>query len=136
LILVETHRMGPGTARTLVDGRLLDMHSSHLTDGKHEGFCPVQLLVAALASCMHLTMMAVAEAKGIALSSLGVEVRLDDEDAIEEGREAVIRVEVVFEPGLTDRERKILFRSSKLCPVRRLISQAVVFQDSYRILRT
>jgi uncharacterized OsmC-like protein len=85
---------------------------------------------------MHLTMMTVAEAKGIALSSLGVEVRLDDEDAIEEGREAVIRVEVVFESGLTDRECKILFRSGKLCPVRRLISQAVGFQDSYRILRT
>jgi uncharacterized OsmC-like protein len=133
LILVETHRVGTGRARTAVDGRLLDVQASYGSDEKPAGFCPVQLLVAAISSCTHLTIMAVAEAKGINISSLDVEVRLEDEDAIEEGREAVIQVEVVLPTGLTNRERKILFRSGRLCPMRRLISPSVEFQDSYRI---
>jgi len=116
-----------------VAGQMLDMRQPLGPASEGAGLCPVELLAAALGSCIHLTMAAVAEAKGISLGKLEVSLRLEDEDAIEEGRTARAQVEVVFDGGLTERERKILFRSGRLCPLRKLVGDRIEFADDCRV---
>ncbi len=93
------------------------------TDGRRWS-CPVELLAASLASCITLTLAAVADSKGIKFNSLEVEVEVCGE---ERRISAVIRVG----GNLTEREMKILLNSAKHCEVSKLLKEPVAFELAF-----
>ncbi len=85
--------------------------------------CPVELLAASLASCIALTLAAVADHKGIELGGFKVEVGI--EASGEGGRISAV---IWVKEGLTEREKKILLNSAKHCEVSRLLEGPVTFE--------
>ncbi|CEJ14969.1 OsmC-like protein [bacterium YEK0313] len=91
--------------------------------GAGAGFRPHQLLEAALASCMAITLRMVATERGIALKTAAVSVELD------RSREAetVFRTTVDLDGDLSDGDRRLLLAAVERCPVRRTLSRQLVF---------
>ncbi len=85
--------------------------------------CPVELLAASLASCITLTLAAVAEHKEIELGNLEVEVGIE-----QEGEGGRISATIGVRGNLTEREKKILFNSAKYCEVGKLLEGPVAFE--------
>lgn len=83
--------------------------------------CPMQMVVGALGACIALTLDAVAKHKAIVLTNF--EARLDYHTDGNDRTE--FRVTLHLDPGLSDRERKILFQSAKLCEVGKVLKSDV-----------
>lgn len=83
--------------------------------------CPMQMMVGALGACIALTLDAVAKHKGIALTDF--EARLD---YFTDGN-GTTKFDVVLQlgPELSDRERKILYQSAKLCEVGKILKSNI-----------
>ena len=79
--------------------------------------CPMHMLLGALGACIVLTLNAVAEHKGIDLKDL--KVRLDYQQNDAGGTQ--FHVDLNLNSALTDRERKILHQSARLCEVGKLL---------------
>ncbi len=98
--------------------RLLRVERRDVED--RQELCPWELLAASLASCITLTLAAVAAYKGIEVGGLETEVEIEP---LEEGGRvnAVIRLR----EGLTKREEKILLNSARYCEVGKFLEGPV-----------
>jgi len=90
--------------------------------------CPMHLVVGALGACIMLTLNAVAEHKEIDLGES--DVRIDYVTAKSGGTRFM--VDLKLDDRLTDRERKILFHSARLCDVGKVLKSDVAID--YRLL--
>ncbi len=89
--------------------------------------CPMQMVVGALGACIVLTLDAVAENKKIALSDVDVRLGCHTDG---NGR-TEFQVTLRLDADLSERERKILYQSAKLCEVGKLLKSNVTID--YRI---
>jgi uncharacterized OsmC-like protein len=89
--------------------------------------CPMQMVVGALGACIALTLDAVAKNKGIALADF--EARLDYHT--DGNGQTEFEVILQLDAGLSERERKILYQSAKLCEVGKILKSDVSID--YRI---
>ena len=93
--------------------------------GGGKGFRPHDLLEAALASCMNMTVRMYADEHGIALDFVTTKVKLNRET------EGVARfeyqIELTGEMGAVERKR--LLDVAARCPVRKTLSRLVEFND-------
>lgn len=93
--------------------------------GGAAGFRPHELLEAALACCVNMSMRIVAENHAIPLDAVTTRVRL------ERGAEgAVFRTEIeIHGDALTPEQREMVMRAAEACPVRRTLSGSIRFES-------
>ncbi len=91
--------------------------------GSGAGFRPHELLEAALASCMNMTLRMHAEKRGIPLVDVSVTVTLDRTP--QEG--PVFEYRVDFGDLLSEEDMEELLRVLETCPVRSTLSKALRF---------
>lgn len=96
-------------------------------DATRRAGCPMQMVVGALGACIALTLDAVARNKGIALDDFEARLACHTDG----NGHAEFQVALQLDADLTDRERKILFQSAKLCEVGKLLKSDVTID--YRI---
>ena len=87
-------------------------------NGGNLGLRPHELLEAALATCMNMTLRMAADKHGIALSSVSVTVSLNRADP----REPVFEYSVQFGGTLSEAQKSLLL-AVETCPVRNTLSQ-------------
>ncbi len=92
--------------------------------GSESGFRPHDLLEAALASCMNITVRMYADQQGIALSGVTTRVQLDRSKQ----DETVFMCEIDLHGELTDTERERLITVAEQCPVRQTLSKHLGFR--------
>jgi putative redox protein len=92
--------------------------------GGGRGFRPHELLEAALATCMNISLRMSAQKHGIAIAGVSVEVSLNREAP--EGPTFVYRV--ALRGSLSDAQRSQLLSSVEHCPVRATLSMAPRFR--------
>lgn len=92
--------------------------------GSESGFRPHELLEAALASCLNMTLRMYAERYGIPLSAVTTRVKLDRSKP----EETVFEYEVDLQGELTDTERDRLINVAEKCPVRQTLSKHLGFR--------
>ena len=92
--------------------------------GSESGFRPHELLEAALASCMNMTLRMYAEQQGIQLSGVTTRVKLDRSKP----EETVFEYEVDLQGELTDTDRDRLITVAEKCPVRQTLSKHLGFR--------
>lgn len=92
--------------------------------GSESGFRPHDLLEAALASCMNMTVHMYADKHGIALSGVTTRVTLDRSHP----EEAVFEYEVELQGELSEQDRTRLLDVAGRCPVRRTLSTHLTFR--------
>lgn len=93
--------------------------------GGNTGFNPHQLLEAALAACVNITVRMYAQSHSIPLTNVNVDVSLDRApDA-----SPLFRYKIEIQGDqLTSAQRDKLLQIAERCPVRRTLSQAVQFE--------
>ncbi len=91
--------------------------------GSDSGFRPHELLEAALATCVNMTIRMYADNHGIHLEGVTTTVRLDRESS----EQAIFNYEVKFVGDLKPEHAEKLLRAASACPVRRTLSRAIVF---------
>lgn len=94
--------------------------------GGNAGFRPHDLLEAALATCVNMTVRMYADSRSIALAGVRTKVNLDRSDP----QAAVFRYEVELDGDLTESDRENLLRAAAACPVRRTLSRAIRFESN------
>jgi putative redox protein len=92
--------------------------------GAEAGFRPHDLLEAALATCVNMSVRMFADRHSMPLGSVTASVRLDRSGAAE----AVFRYTVALEGDLTADQRRELLRAAEACPVRRTLSRGFAFE--------
>ena len=114
-------RADPTVFESESDGRLHRRVFGRRRDTGGRVDCPMQMMVGALGACIALTLDAVAKHKGIALTDF--EARLD---YFTDGN-GTTKFDVVLQlgPELSDRERKILYQSAKLCEVGKILKSNI-----------
>lgn len=90
------------------------------------GFRPHQLLEAALASCIAITLRMVAEERGYALEEAVVDVEVDRSAEAE----TVFRTKIDLRGALSETERNMLMRTAARCPVRKTLSKQLRFVET------
>ncbi|TCP14581.1 putative redox protein [Crenobacter luteus] len=113
----------PGGWRTRLDNGRDTARAD--TGAGGEGFSPHELLEAALASCMSMTVRMVAERRGIALADVTVKVWLD---RCHPGA-PVYDYEVALSGALSTIERRVLLAAAARCPVRRTLDATATFRE-------
>ena len=91
--------------------------------GSNQGFRPHELLEAALASCMNITLRMTAQQMGIALSQVRVSVSLDRSSP----DRSTFGYSVVFPDSLSEPEQQTLLAAIENCPVRNTLSKGLWF---------
>ncbi|MBX3305672.1 MAG: OsmC family protein, partial [Nitrospira sp.] len=92
--------------------------------GSESGFRPHDLLEAALASCMNMTVRMYADKHGITLSGVTTRVTLDRSNP----EETVFEYEVELEGELSEQDRARLLEVAGRCPVRKTLSKRIGFR--------
>jgi putative redox protein len=92
--------------------------------GQHSGFRPHDLLEAALATCVNMTVRMYADNHAIPLRSVTTKVSIDR--GIPD--EAVFRYEVDLDGELTAGQKDKLWHAANACPVRRTLSKEIRFE--------
>ena len=91
--------------------------------GNESGFRPHDLLEAALASCINMTLRMYADQHGIPLSGVTTRVRLDRSNP----EESVFEYEIEFLGSLAENDREHLLEIAEKCPVRQTLSKRIKF---------
>jgi putative redox protein len=91
--------------------------------GSHAGFRPHDLLEAALATCVAMTVRMYAQHHGVPLEGVTASLRLDRSRS----GETEFRYSIELAGDLTEEQRERLRRAAGACPVRRTLSQAISF---------
>lgn len=94
--------------------------------GGNSGFRPHDLLEAAVATCVNMTVRMYADSRSIALAGVKTKVSLDRSDP----QSAVFHYKVELDGDLTESDRENLLRAAAACPVRRTLSRAIRFESS------
>ena len=94
--------------------------------GTGSGFRPHELLEAALASCMAITLRLAAQERGIQLEHVSVRIELDRTVA----SRAMFRSHIEFDEGVSEKHRRLLTEVARLCPVRKTLSKSIDFDES------
>lgn len=97
--------------------------------GSESGFRPHELLEAALASCMNITIRMYADKHGIALSGVTTRVTLDRSNP----EETMFEYEVELQGELSEQDRVRLLDVAGRCPVRRTLSTRLTFRTTTRM---
>ncbi|MGO9777499.1 MAG: OsmC family protein [Terracidiphilus sp.] len=92
--------------------------------GNHSGFRPHDLLEAALAACVNMTVRMVADHHGIPLRGVTAKVSLDRTHP----DEVIFRYDLELDGELTEEQRDRLFQASRACPVRKTLSKRIRFE--------
>jgi putative redox protein len=92
--------------------------------GQHSGFRPHDLLEAALAACVNMTVRMYADNHGIPLRGVTANVSLDRTHP----DETVFRYDVQLDGELTAEQQDRLFRAASACPVRKTLSKRIRFE--------
>ena len=92
--------------------------------GQHKGFRPHELLEAALATCMNMTLRMVAEKRTIPLTGSRVTVKLDRSNP----DEPVFNYSIELQGPLDDMQKKLLLLAVEKCPVRATLSKPLHFK--------
>jgi putative redox protein len=92
--------------------------------GRNSGFRPHDLLEAALATCINMTVRMYADRHSIPLRSVTVKVSLDRSNP----EEVVFRFEVDADGELTPAQKDKLLRAAHACPVSRTLSKRLRFE--------
>lgn len=92
--------------------------------GAHSGFRPHDLLEAALAACVNMTVRMFADNHGIPLRAVTTNVSL----VRTRPDEVVFRYEVELDGELTEEQRIKLFQAANACPVRKTLSKSIKFE--------
>lgn len=115
-----------GATKSLVSSGSLTLDADTMPPlGKGQDFRPHQLLEAALASCMVITLRTVATERGIALEAAQVTVDLDRSHE----EETLFRTHIDLRGNLSDAERKLLLAAVRLCPVRKTLAKQLSFVE-------
>jgi len=93
--------------------------------GQYAGFKPVELLEAALSSCINIVLRVAADARSIPLTGATVQVTLNSDNK----DESVFEYTIDMQGELTDEQRTTLLRAIAGCPVKKILSGAVSFKD-------
>ena len=93
--------------------------------GENSGFRPHDLLEAALACCMNMTVRMYADNHGIVLREVNTTVRLDRSQP----DQIVFQYELDFDGDLTPEQRDKLLLAARACPVRRSLSKGIRFES-------
>ena len=124
--MVTSNSLSPNYLTRLSDGTheiLADIPPEH--GGQNAGFKPHDLLEAALASCMAMTVRVAAAHHNIPLTGVSVSVSLDGSDPAE----AVFSYTTTLEGDLTEQQRASLLRAVNACPVKKTLNKKLVFQQ-------
>ncbi len=89
--------------------------------GQSAGFRPHDLLEAALATCIDITLRMYAAHHGFPLESVAVKVSLDRTNP----EEVVFRYEVDADGGMTPEQRAKLLRAAGACPVSKTLGKRI-----------
>ena len=92
--------------------------------GQHSGFRPHDLLEAALAACVNMTVRMYADNHGIPLRGVTTNVSLDRIHP----DEVVFRYEVELDGELTEEQRNRLLQAAGACPIRKTLSKRIRFE--------
>lgn len=117
---------------------LPEKYLTSISDGKHEaltdapeamggksaGFKPVELLEAALSSCINIVLRVAADARAIPLAGITVHVKLNQDNK----DESVFEYSIDMQGELTDEQRATLLHAVAGCPVKKILSGAVSFK--------
>jgi putative redox protein len=93
--------------------------------GQNSGFRPHDLLEAALASCVSMTVRMYADHHAIPLASVTAKVTLDRSQV----DEIVFRYEVDVDGDLTPEQKDRLLQAARACPVRQTLSKKIRFES-------
>jgi putative redox protein len=118
---------------------LPEKYCTRFTDGKHEaladapvemggqfaGFKPVQMLEAALGTCINIVLRVAADARGIPLEGIESVVKLNQDNK----EESVFEYSVEFKGDITEEQRAALLRAVAGCPVKKIMGGAVSFKE-------
>ncbi|NJW51685.1 OsmC family protein [Salinimicrobium oceani] len=113
----------------------LQSKSSFITDapvdnqGKGEAFSPTDTVATALASCM-LTIIGI-KARDLDLQVTGASAEVTKTMAADPRRISGIKVAINFPTSYDDKERKILERAAKTCPVLYSLHPDIVLDISF-----
>lgn len=91
--------------------------------GNESGFRPHDLLEAALASCINMTLRMYADQQGIPLSGVTTRVRLDRSNP----EESVFECEIEFLGSPAENDREHLLEIAEKCPVHQTLSKRIKF---------
>jgi putative redox protein len=92
--------------------------------GEHSGFRPHDLLEAALATCVNMTVRMYADNHGFPLGGVTASVSLDRARP----DEVVFRYEVGLNGELTAEQQESLLHAASACPIRRTLSKRIRFE--------
>lgn len=93
--------------------------------GSGSGFRPHELLEAALASCINMTLRMYADQHALPLSGVTTRVTLDRANP----EEVVFEYEIDLHGSLSQDDRDRLLEAAKKCPVRQTLSKRVGFRS-------
>jgi putative redox protein len=91
-----------------------------------ENICPMELVSAALGSCISMTIAAVAEEKGITLEK--IEVQVVRQTVVNDEWKTQFSIKIDLGKGLTKREQVMLYNAARTCEVSRMISGSIQFK--------
>lgn len=94
--------------------------------GGGEGFRPHELLEAALASCLNMTIRMCAVQHSIPLTSVNTVVRLDRSAP----EEVLFEYEISFAETMAEADRNLLMDAVRSCPVRNTLSKSIRFREA------
>ena len=97
--------------------------------GRSGGFRPHALLEAALANCLCMVVRIAADKRGIPLGGVRVRVDLKREGTGETG-ESVFTYAIELDGDLSEAQRATLLRAAQGCPIKKTLSQKVVFRPA------
>ncbi len=92
--------------------------------GSESGVRPHELLEAALASCINITLRMYADQHGMALSDVTTRVKLDRSNP----EETVFEYEITLQGTLSEQDRARLLSVAANCPVRKTLSKRMGFR--------
>lgn len=94
--------------------------------GSNSGFRPHDLLEAALATCVNMTVRMYADNHGIPLTSVTARVSLDRSAP----DQSTFRYDVEFAGDLMPEQIEKLHQAANACPVRRTLSRTIQFESA------
>ncbi len=123
--MIQAKNHAGATRSDITNGKASLAADTSPPHGSGEGFRPHDLLEAALASCMAITLRMVAAEKGMPLQDAEVTVSLDRSG---EGT-VTVRSQAVLQGPLTEEQKRSLLAALRLCPVRKTLARGLRFEE-------